>query len=289
MSDIEQGLNEAGRVAAVPDAGPDALGDKPPDLRVLYVDVSAVAGRIFDGPLAHAGLRVDSFDSGGTALAALQAAAAVDDPYRIAAFDYRMHDIDPITLGSAIKSDPTYGDTLLVLLNFPPQTLETRELAEAGFSAVLSEPFSQEAFRNTLNTLCTAIGNGEPPPFLRDAQVAGTDHEGAALADDLDAMKELFASDFTELALLFQSDSLKRIAALHRAAAQNDQGDMIRLVHAFGGSASSMGASSLAFVCKTLEIQLKSGKCNDLAMKVQALESDYAKIDARLQLLLKTV
>ena len=49
-----------------------------------------------------------------------------------------------------------------------------------------------------------------------------------------------------------------------------------------------MGASSLAFLCKTFEAQLKSGLTEQLGSKVKAIETDYMKVDERLQHLLKT-
>jgi HPt (histidine-containing phosphotransfer) domain-containing protein len=107
-------------------------------------------------------------------------------------------------------------------------------------------------------------------------------------ADDLDAMAEIFGSDFAELASLFQSDSQKRIAALHQSAVQGDHAEIIRLAHVFSGSASSMGASHLAFLCKTLEAQIKSGPQANLESMLQVIEDEYVKTDARLQLLLKT-
>jgi HPt (histidine-containing phosphotransfer) domain-containing protein len=111
----------------------------------------------------------------------------------------------------------------------------------------------------------------------------------AVPADDLDAMAEIFGSDFPELASLFQADSQKRIAALYQAAAQGDYAEMIRLAHVFSGSASSMGASYLAFLCKTFEAQIQSGLFTDLEPRLQAIEAEYARTDNRLQLLLKAV
>jgi two-component system sensor histidine kinase/response regulator len=400
------------------------------DVRVLYVDQSMLIRQIFEEQLLHEGMRVDGCGSGNDALKALQTAVNLGDPYRIAVVDNQILDIDPMTLGTAIKSDSTYSDTLLVLVNSPAQAIEMRGLAEAGFSAVLRKPLSRQVLINTMNTLCTAIENGEPPPFLTGAHIAAslehntdklsqfdgfrilvvddnivnqsvvvhmlrkfgcktelandglqavakhraqqfdlilmdcqmpeldgyqatariraheetletdfrvpivalTAHalagerekclasgmddfvpkpirpsslrdilnhwlpaaqqpiavsEEIAPADDLDAMKDMFGEDFPELAHLFQSDSRKRISALHQAATRDDRTEMIRLTHALSGSASSMGASSLAYLCKTVEAQLKSGALEDLEAAVRTMEADYIKIDARLQQLLK--
>ena len=397
------------------------------NVRLLFVDDNATYRQIFEEQLLHEGMRIDCCRTGSQALKALKTAVAIHDPYRIALFDAQIQDIDPITLGTAIKSDSAYSDTLLVLLDANVQAIGPSRLAEAGFSAVLAKPFSRQLLINTLDTLCAAISRGEPPPFvngvdpatspanegefqlngpkvlvvddnlvnqsvvvymleklgcktevakdgaqavamhrahhfdliLMDCQmpeldgyqatgrirayeathgrtprvpiVALTAHvldgerdkclasgmddflpkpirpatlrevlghwlggtriankatEETIPADDLDEMKEMFGSDFTELVHLFQSDSVKRIAAMRQAAENRDQTEMIRLAHAMSGSASSMGASSLAFLCKTLEAQLKSAPVEQLMTKVDAIGSEYATIDARLRLLL---
>lgn len=106
--------------------------------------------------------------------------------------------------------------------------------------------------------------------------------EELAVEDDLDGMHEVFGSDFAELAKLFQSDSIKRIAALYRSLHENDHAEMLRLTHALSGSASSMGATSLAALCKRLELQLKSGSTEELEARLAAIEADFRKIERRL-------
>jgi len=102
-------------------------------------------------------------------------------------------------------------------------------------------------------------------------------------------MKEMFGSDFVELVALFQEDTPKRINALHLAAGNGNQGEMIRVAHALSGSASSMGASSLALLCKTLENELKSGALENLPSRVKAIETDYLKIRAKLQSMIEPI
>jgi HPt (histidine-containing phosphotransfer) domain-containing protein len=87
---------------------------------------------------------------------------------------------------------------------------------------------------------------------------------------------------------LFQADAPKRIKALYQVAAEGKQNDVLPIVHVLSGSAASMGASSLAFLCKTLEEQIRSGVLDDLESKVKAIEADYAKINAKLQMMLKS-
>jgi CheY-like chemotaxis protein/HPt (histidine-containing phosphotransfer) domain-containing protein len=397
-------------------------------IRVLLVDECLITREMVIEQLAHEEMRVDTFASCAESLVALKMAAATDDVYRIALFDAQTSDCDPFSLGAAVKADLALSDTFLMLLNSELQGLELMKLADAGFSAVLKMPTSRQCLIESLNTLCAAISDGEPPPFLNDAQstkvpmnsfdaslqlngfsilvvdddvvnqavvvqmlekfgchvetandgvqavimhsthhfhlilmdcqmpeldgyqatariraneaaigaprvpiVALTAHvlaeerekclasgmddfiskpirpvkllevlshwlrmtnvanvvvEESIPEDDMEAMKELFGDDFAELAFLFQSDSLKRIAGMHVAVARADYAELIRLVHAFNGSASSMGASNLAFLCKNFEAQLKAGMFADIEGKVISIEVGYATVEARLQSML---
>jgi CheY-like chemotaxis protein len=264
--------------------------------RVLFADDNTENRRRAEEQLLHEGVRADTFSSGVEALAALQKATTEHDPYSIAIFSSQLSDINGITLGTAIKSDPAYSDTLLVLVGSELRSGDSHDLAQAGFSAFLKKPLSKHVLMDTVNALWTAIQNGEPPSFLSGINFVRPnlpDSSEMTLndelpTDDLDAMQEMFGSDFAELVTLFQIDSPKRILSLYRAAAAGDQGEMMRVAHALSGSAASMGARSLAFLCKALEAQIKSGLLNDLELKVQAIEIDYAKISARLQTMLQS-
>ena len=133
------------------------------------------------------------------------------------------------------------------------------------------------------------------PATLRETLAQWIEQKSASLEepelpvkDDLDGMQEVFGADFAELANLFQTDSAKRLAAMIRAAQASDRAELVRLTHALSGSASSMGASGLAALCKKFELQLKAGIMDDLPAKIGAIEADYRKIDRRLQAMLET-
>ncbi len=134
------------------------------------------------------------------------------------------------------------------------------------------------------------------PATLREALARWLEQKGATPGleldlpahDDLDGMQEVFGSDFPELANLFQTDSAKRLATMYQAAQTADRAELVRLTHALSGSASSMGASSLAALCKKFEMQLKAGMMDDLIARIAAIEADYRKIDRRLQAMLET-
>ncbi|HEX7642522.1 MAG TPA: response regulator [Burkholderiaceae bacterium] len=406
-------------------------------VRVLFVDNQSNYRNVFEELLVHEGMRVDIRGSGAEALAAMKAAVLARDPYCIAVIAPRMQDIDGIGLGSAIKADTEFADTLLVMLSAQATPADADTLARAGFSALLKKPLPRDVLIHTLRALCGALRRGENPGFvsgtnhastiqaantelpfegyrilvvddnvvnqsvvvhmlkkfgctteiaadglqavamhgvgnydliLMDCQMPELDGYQATMRiranersdersgkparhvpivaltahaltgdrekclasgmddylpkpirpatlretlarwlevkvseqaspleshelpvkDDLDGMQEVFGNDFAELANLFQTDSAKRLAAMLRAAQASDRAELLRLTHALSGSASSMGAGTLAALCKKFEVQLKAGIMDDLEAKIGAIEADYRKIDRRLQAMLET-
>jgi two-component system sensor histidine kinase/response regulator len=395
-------------------------------MRVLLLDDHLTSRGILEEQLVYQRMRVDCFSTGAQALAALQQASAMGDPYRIAVFVQQLPDIDGLTLGTALKSDPTCHDILLVMLGLQSRAGDMQAFSQAGFSAFLRKPVQQHILISTMEALCGSLHDGKPLPFLtansfsdtaaneanealpfagyrvlvvddnivnqmvvvymlrklgcltevasdgrqavtmqsrqaydlilmdcqmpeldgyeatgqiraeqtgtmRTPIIALTAHALAGErekclaagmddfmskpirpvvlremlgrwlkavsaaevlppktdeADELDAIQDMFGSDFPELAALFQADSPKRIEALQRAVGEHDAGTMAKVAHAFSGSAASLGASGLAALCKALEIQVKSSWPDDAESRVQAIAAEYARIDSRLRMML---
>jgi HPt (histidine-containing phosphotransfer) domain-containing protein len=105
--------------------------------------------------------------------------------------------------------------------------------------------------------------------------------------DALESMRAMFGEDFAMLAELYLGDSPKRILALHAAAAAGDAEQAARVAHTLGGSCASIGATVLTALCQAVEMDCRAGKLGDLGRQVQAIESEYAKIDARLRAMLQ--
>jgi CheY-like chemotaxis protein/HPt (histidine-containing phosphotransfer) domain-containing protein len=107
--------------------------------------------------------------------------------------------------------------------------------------------------------------------------------------ESLEVVRKMFGRDFAELATLFLSDCPNRISALREAVREGDKGKLARLAHTLAGSTSSIGTRKLAALCKEIEIKAKTGSEEDMLPKIEAIDAEFARIQAHLTSMLATV
>jgi len=243
--------------------------------KILVADDNVVNQTVVVRMLEKFGCKIELANDGAQAVALHRA-----HQFDLILMDCQMPEQDGYQATARIRAyEAAYASGVrvpIVALTAHAMTGERAKCLAAGMDDFLAKPVRPATLRAVLGY------------WLRATPVVGAQIEAGAPSDDLTAMREMFGSDFAELALLFQTDSKKRIAGMYEAVSKRDYGETIRIAHALSGSAASMGASSLAFLCKTFEAQLKSGLTEHLEAKVKAIETDYAKIDERLRYLLKT-
>lgn len=110
---------------------------------------------------------------------------------------------------------------------------------------------------------------------------------GMQETDELDAMRDMFGTDFPMLAELYLRDSPPRIAALQAAAATSDAALAAKVVHSLGGSCASIGATRLASLCQDMELGCRAGNPGNLGQQLQEIAAEFARIDARLRAMLQ--
>ncbi len=101
-------------------------------------------------------------------------------------------------------------------------------------------------------------------------------------------MQAMFGKGFPELARLFQDDCPHLLESLHVAIAANDMHNIAEVAHSLSGSCSSIGATSLAALCKKLELQAKSKQEEGIGIKLKEVEVEYAKLIAKLQMMVQS-
>jgi signal transduction histidine kinase/DNA-binding response OmpR family regulator/HPt (histidine-containing phosphotransfer) domain-containing protein len=160
-------------LALVPAVHAPPDGHRLDGLRLILMDSHEAQRSVLKEQFEQHALQADCVSSAQGGLALMSAAAARGEPYAIALIDHQLPDIDGETLGTILGNDPLYAGTLLVLASSLSHVVDTKRYAQAGFSACLSKPVSQQALVDTLRSLRAAQATGIKPPFLNSASLGG--------------------------------------------------------------------------------------------------------------------
>jgi len=143
---------------------PERVAVAPPELdgaRLLLVDDSEVAREITCEALQALPLRVDTAASGLEAEAAVLAADAGGDPYRVVLTDWQMPGMDGIALARRLGGNPALRQPPAVVLVTAFGREEVQQEAEsAGIRGFLTKPIGQSALVDTLVTLFAPPSGG---------------------------------------------------------------------------------------------------------------------------------
>jgi signal transduction histidine kinase/DNA-binding response OmpR family regulator len=131
-----------------------AIGPAPAEelrgLRVLIVDDIEVNRRVVHEQITGWGMRNGAYASGEEALRAMRAAHESGDPYHVVIVDYQMPTMDGATLAAAIKAEPQFQNTVIVMLSSIGNCGEVRSLEGACIDACLVKPVRNSQLLNTL-------------------------------------------------------------------------------------------------------------------------------------------
>ncbi len=119
-------------------------------VRVLGVDDSETNRKVMAGMLESWGCRHTEVAGAKEALAALRAAVADGDPYRVAVLDMCMPEMDGEELAQEIKSDPALAATGLVMMTSVGARGDASRMERVGFAAYLVKPVRQSHFYDCL-------------------------------------------------------------------------------------------------------------------------------------------
>jgi len=147
---------EAARLASVPPV--DLHG-----VRVLIVDDNPSSRSLLNALLTGWGMRPAEAPNGPAALRTLAEANAADDPFRLAAIDMHLPDMDGESLGRLIQADPALAAVRMAMLIAPGERGDAKRFAAAGFAGYLSKPVRSRELRSVLSLCLVEPAGGEPP------------------------------------------------------------------------------------------------------------------------------
>jgi CheY-like chemotaxis protein/HPt (histidine-containing phosphotransfer) domain-containing protein len=119
-------------------------------VRVLGVDDSETNRKVMGGMLESWGCRHTEVSGAREALAALRAAVAEGDPYKVAVLDMCMPEMDGEELAREIKADAALAATGLVMMTSVGARGDASRMEKVGFAAYLVKPVRQSHFYDCL-------------------------------------------------------------------------------------------------------------------------------------------
>jgi len=131
--------------------------------RALIVDDNATNREILHYQLLAWKIQNASTSGGAEALQMLREAASAGSPYNLVILDMQMPVMDGVMLARAIKAEPAFAHTKLIMLSSLGEQLEQEELRSVGINACLVKPAKQSCL---FNCIADALGakratNGE--------------------------------------------------------------------------------------------------------------------------------
>jgi len=113
------------------------------NLPVLIVDDNATNRRLLQELLRGWGMSPTLCGRGSDALALLQRAKAIDNPFALALLDANMPEMDGYAIADRIKNDPKFGESQVVMLTSVGLRGDAAKCREIGINAYLPKPIAR--------------------------------------------------------------------------------------------------------------------------------------------------
>ena len=232
--------------------------------RILAVDDNAVNLQMAKQMLARFGCQVDTASSGQQALHLFN-----EHHYDMILMDCQMPQMDGYQTTALLRAmESADSHTIIIGWSASAKHNERDTCLAIGMDDFIAKPMRLKSLNELLTRWLPASTTKTTTTMQQD--------------DELEAPQQMFGEDFAELAHLFLGDSPKRLILLSTAITEQDAIATGRLAHVLCGSTASIGATELAALCRDLEIKAKNNQLDDALLRLNAIELEYARIDAKL-------
>jgi PAS domain S-box-containing protein len=147
------------------------------ELPVLVVDDNATNRRILEEVLTNWGMRPTAVDGARAALAAMERARAVAEPFALVLTDGMMPEMDGFELAERIRRHPGLAKATIMMLSSAGQHGEAARCRELGVSAYLTKPIKQSDLLDAIVRVLYA-SSAEPRKPRPEPQPAVTETRG---------------------------------------------------------------------------------------------------------------
>ncbi|AFY42693.1 PAS domain S-box protein [Nostoc sp. PCC 7107] len=262
------------------------LAEKMP-LRILVAEDSLVNQKVALLMLQKIGYQVDVVGDGREVIQALQ-----HQPYDVVLMDIHMPEMDGLET-SQIISQQWEASTRPYIIAITANAMrgDREACLAAGMDDYISKPIQMAELVKALRKCQPFIPTKEPTiqtflpidnqPSTANLAISAIDHKV------LQSLRQMLAGDrvaFTELLHCYFLEAPKLIQEIKSSVVKEDAETLWKTAHKLKSSSASVGATSLAQVCKQLEAKGRSNDPGGCADILSQLQQEYEQVKTRLQL-----
>jgi CheY-like chemotaxis protein/HPt (histidine-containing phosphotransfer) domain-containing protein len=246
----------------------------PAAIRLLLAEDNSVNQKVALRQLTKLGYHVDPVSNGLEAVKAMER-----EHYPIVLMDCQMPEMDGYKATERIRQLHAASPfrwkhrPYIIAMTANALTGDREACLASGMDDYVSKPVRIEELDHALQRGLTAMQPTTPPH-----QPTGPLLDGEALQNLRALQLEGEPDPLAELVDLFLKDTPTRIAQMHTALKNSNPHDLESAAHSLKGSASNLGAQTLAATCARL---MQTARNNDLtaaATLVKSVEDDFAKV-----------
>jgi signal transduction histidine kinase/AmiR/NasT family two-component response regulator len=166
------------------------------------------------------------------------------------------------------------GRTPIVALTAHASLHDKEKCLAAGMDDFVPKPVQKQLLRDTLAR------------WLKRGSITSAVAETASslTANDFVEIRESIGVAFDDAALVFMNDfAPQKIAELREAISKNEPSSVSPILHSLIGSASMLGANTLAELCRNMSRESKIAGLSGLTLQMIDVESEYSSVEVRLR------
>ncbi|BBD57622.1 multi-sensor hybrid histidine kinase [Nostoc sp. HK-01] len=262
------------------------LAEKMP-LRILVAEDSLVNQKVALLMLQKIGYQADVVADGREVIQALQR-----QPYDVVLMDIHMPEMDGLET-SQIISQQWEASTRPYIIAITANAMrgDREACLAAGMDDYISKPIQMAELVKALRKCQPFISTKDPPiqTFLPIKNQTNTPNLAISAIDHkvLQSLRQMLAGDqvaFTELLHCYFLEAPKLIQEIQSSVVREDAETLWKTAHKLKSSSASVGATSLAQICKQLEAKGRSNDPLGCADILSQLQQEYEQVKTGLQL-----
>jgi PAS domain S-box-containing protein len=246
-------------------------------LRILVAEDNPVNQKLAVQLLGRMGYRPDLAGNGIEAIQALER-----QPYDVMLMDVQMPELDGLdaTRRICLQWPPAQRPRIIAMTADAMQG-DREKCINAGMDDYITKPIQIGELIEALKRAAqgrSAMANADTAPDM-SAPAVSDGVIDLAMLEDIRALVGDSGEDGMEgLIACYLDDTPRLLAAMRRAAAQEDADALHRAAHTMKSTSAMFGATGLARLCAELEQRGRTGGMTDIATRIAAADALYARV-----------